>query len=110
MHEGVSPARDLQTDLRDVQIFIRSAFKGPIWIELHRHYGSKPNEIAYVVVDVADTERRRLIRARAEAAFRHLGYVIAPVPGSDVYDVLPPRGEVSAHEVIRALARFAELD
>ena len=45
-----------------------------------------------------------------EAAFRHLGYVIAPVPGSDVYDVLPPRGEVSAHEVIRALARFAELD
>ena len=109
MDEGVSPARDLQTDLRDVRIFIQSAFKGPIWIELHRHYGSKPNEIAYVVVDVADTERRRLIRPGPRPPSGTWA-MSSPLPGSDVYDVLPPRGEVSAHDVIRALVRFSELD
>lgn len=110
MGKVVPQARDLQTDLRDVQIFIRSAFEGPICIELHRHYGSKSNEIAYVVIDVTDVERRRLIQTRAEVAFRHMGYVVAPRPGSDVYEVLPRGGELSAHDAIRALARFADLD
>lgn len=104
-------AWDLQGDLRDVQIYLNRTFCDIGWIpfSVDRHYGSREGEIAYVVIALSEQADRRRVRARAEAALRHLGYTIEPRSGADVYDVVPYIGNVSAHETIRALGRFKEL-
>jgi hypothetical protein len=81
----------------------------PICLTIHRHYGSETDEIAYLVVEVDHQETRRRIRSDGEAALRHIGYRFAPRPGADVYDVMPYTDRLSAHETVRALARFRHL-
>jgi hypothetical protein len=102
---------DLQRDLRDVQIYLNRTFSDIGWIPflVDRHYGSREDEIAFVVIGLSEQAARRRVRARAEAALRHLGYTIEPRSGADVYDVVPYMGDVSAHETIQALARFRGL-
>ncbi len=82
---------------------------GRIPFSVDRHHRSGDGEIAYVVVALCEQAVRRRVRARAEAALRHLGYTIEPRTGADVYDVAPCMGDVSAHETVRALARFKGL-
>ena len=101
--------RSLEDDLRDVKILLDREEGRPVPLLLERHYGAPPREIAHVVVLLDDTATRRRLRARATAAFDHLGYVVAPKPGCDVYDVTAGAGAPSAHEEIVALARFQGL-
>lgn len=103
--------RSLPTDLRDLRTFLRRSFPDipsiPLYVE--RHYGSEPREIAFVVVGIPARALRRQVRARAEAALRHLGYEIEN-QGRDVYEVWPDSGEVSAHDTIRAMTRFGRME
>jgi hypothetical protein len=112
MQRAEGEAWDLQSDLRDVQIYLNRTFRDIGWIpfSVDRHYGSREDEIAYVVIALSEQVVRRHVRSQAEAALRHLGYKIEPLSGADVYDVVPYMGEnVSAHETIQALARFKGL-
>ena len=101
----------LPTDLRDLKIFLQRSFPDipsiPLYAE--RHYGSRPDEIAFVVVGLPDQALRRKIRALAEAGLRHLGYDVEN-QGCDVYDVWPDPRKTSAHDTIRAEARFAQME
>jgi hypothetical protein len=110
MNDNMQPS-DLQRDLRDVQIYLNRTFADIGWIpfSVDRHYGSREGEIAFVVISLPDRADRRRVRAAAEAALRHLGYTIEPRSGADTYDIAPYMRDVSAHETIRALARFREL-
>jgi hypothetical protein len=102
---------DLQADLRDCQIYLQRIFPEikRIPLSADRHYGSRDNEIAYVVIHLPEQALRRRVRAQAEAALKHLGYKIEPRSSADVYDVWPDGSVPSAHEIVRALARFADL-
>jgi hypothetical protein len=96
--------RRLTKDLRDLRVYLQSRFPDaasiPLYVE--RHYGAQPFEIACVVIGLPDRALRRQVRARAEAALRHLGYRVEN-RGCDVYDVWPRQTEMSAHDHLRAL-------
>ena len=111
MQRAEGEAWDLEGDLRDVQIYLNWTFRDAGWIpfSVDRHYGSRDDEIAYVVIALSEQAVRRRVRARAEVALRHIGYRIEPRSGADVYDVVPYMADVSAHEAVRALARFKGL-
>jgi hypothetical protein len=95
--------RRLTKDLRDLRVYLQSRFPDaasiPLYVE--RHYGAQPFEIACVVIGLPDRALRRQVRARAEAALRHLGYRVEN-RGCDVYDVWPRQTEMSAHDHLRA--------
>lgn len=105
-----SDDRSLWADLRDLQIFLERSCTGtpaiPLYVE--RHYGAAPREIAFVVVGLPDHALRRQVRALVEAGLRHLGYEIQN-RGSDVFDVWPDPREASAHDIVRAVKRFEDL-
>jgi hypothetical protein len=109
MRRSESDAWDLQGDLRDVQIYLDRSFRdiGRIPFAVNRHYASREDEIACEMIALfserGDWQR---VQARAEAALRHLGYKIERRGAADVYDVKPYMVDVSAHEIVRALARF----
>jgi hypothetical protein len=105
---SAKPVRGIGEDLQHVQLYLERKFQdqAPIRIGLQRHYGSEPEEIAYLIVFIDDREDRRRVRAVGEAALCHIGYRFAPRPGDDVFDARPWAGDLSSHEVIRALRRF----
>jgi hypothetical protein len=111
MERRTSRHQDIQADLQDVRLHLERKFpdRAPICLTIHRHYGSEADEIAYLIVEVDHQETRRRIRRAGEAALRQIGYRFAPRPGADVYDVMPYTDRLSAHETVRALARFRYL-
>jgi hypothetical protein len=104
-------AQEIGGDLQDVRLYLERRFpdQAPIHIRLLRHYGSRADEIAYLVVLIDRQEDRRRVRAAGEVALGHIGYLFAPHPGADVYDLAPSTDDRSAHETIRALRRFSDL-
>jgi hypothetical protein len=102
--------RRLTRDLRDLRVYLQSRFPdaAPIPLYVERHYGAQPFKIACVVIGLPDRALRRQVRARAEAALHHLGYRVEN-RGCDVYDLWPCQTEMSAHDHLRALARFRGL-
>jgi hypothetical protein len=103
--------RRLTKDLRDLRVYLQSSFPDavPIPLYVERHHGAKPFEIASVVIGLPDRALRRQVRVRAEAALRHLGYLVEN-RGCYVHDVWPYQSEMSAHDRLRALARFRGLE
>lgn len=111
MDRKTSRHEDIQADLQDVRLYLDRRFpdQAPIQVTIQRHYGSETQEIAYLIIFADHREERRRVRSAGEAALRHIGYRFAPRPGADVYDVVPYTGGLSAHETVRALARFKHL-
>jgi hypothetical protein len=111
MERCTKPGRAIGEDLQHVQLFLDRKYQdqAPIRIGLQRHYGSEPEEVAYLIVFIDDRADRRRVRSVGEAALCHISYRFAPRPGADVFDVRPWTGDLSAHEAMRALRRFDSL-
>ena len=80
-----------------------------------RHYGMRPDELAFVGVEITGpvsrsaaeaSARRKDLRRDARRLLEALGYTIELTPGRDVHDVSPRREALSAHARIARLHAF----
>lgn len=110
MERTRAAARRLETDARDVAIWLEARAPGSlVRLEIQRHHGCEDHEIAYVLPHVAERETRRKLRATAEKALQALGWTLKP-EGRDVRSIfLRGAGRVlSGHQRLAAISRVED--
>ncbi|WP_209059201.1 hypothetical protein [Paracoccus sp. R12_2] len=110
MERTRAAARQLETDARDVAIWLAARAPGIlVRIEIQRHHGCEDQELAHVVPHVTEPEARRKLRAAAERALQAFGWTLKP-EGRDVWSIFV-QGEgrtLSAHQRLAAISRLED--
>ncbi len=110
MERTRAAARQLETDARDVAIWLEARAPGIlVRLEIQRHHSCEDHEIAHVVPHVTERETRRKLRPTAEKALQALGWTLKP-EGRDVRSIyVRGAGRVlSAHQRLAAISRVED--